>query len=306
MGTPSRADAEARLDEIVTSTAAVRLENPSVDDCALIAEAKALYEEMYPQTRHGGDRKSVTSQVADDAAENQNEIISFCSWLAQIRAITTRTVEYAVKIGANIPADIRDRLRDSETRPDLYRHKIELLALANHEPLTQAKILDLLESGKAGDVAAAEEKLKLRATVPKWERQVASAWRSVRGMDRRARDQFLRKVLDSGLADDVLAERGFLRQGRDGDDDNTGLDLDDRVTAAELANEGLPGLPGTKKGIIERAKKDGWDFVDVPARGGYTRYYAIDSLPPAAADELRRQRKIAESRLKSRAEAADV
>lgn len=60
-------------------------------------------------------------------------------------------------------------------------------------------------------------------------------------------------------------------------------------SAAELAGMGLPGLPGTKRGIEKMATRAGWSFREVAARGGRTgtrREYAVASLPAAARQAL--------------------
>lgn len=60
-------------------------------------------------------------------------------------------------------------------------------------------------------------------------------------------------------------------------------------SAAELAALQLPGLPGTERGLVHRATVSGWDFREVPARGGRNgtrREYAVTALPAAARQAL--------------------
>ncbi|MCW5666492.1 MAG: transposase [Piscinibacter sp.] len=48
-------------------------------------------------------------------------------------------------------------------------------------------------------------------------------------------------------------------------------------SAAELA--GVPGMPGTRRGVALRAAAEGWPFTERPGRGGAVRLYAVDALP---------------------------
>jgi hypothetical protein len=52
-------------------------------------------------------------------------------------------------------------------------------------------------------------------------------------------------------------------------------------TAEGWAAEGLPDLPGTKVGLLDRARREGWDFRERQGRGG-GREYPVSALPPAA------------------------
>ncbi|MGD9539053.1 MAG: DNA-binding protein [Alphaproteobacteria bacterium] len=52
-------------------------------------------------------------------------------------------------------------------------------------------------------------------------------------------------------------------------------------TARELAARALPGVPGTKAGVILAASRDSWRWRDRAGRGG-GREYHVSALPPAA------------------------
>lgn len=51
------------------------------------------------------------------------------------------------------------------------------------------------------------------------------------------------------------------------------------ASASDLA--GLPGMPGTKRGVQVRAQAEGWAFIEQLTRGGTQRLYETGRLPPA-------------------------
>ncbi len=61
------------------------------------------------------------------------------------------------------------------------------------------------------------------------------------------------------------------------------------VSAQELADASLPGLPTTKRRINARAAADGWAYIDRLGRGG-GRLYRVADLPAVAQDALRQAR----------------
>jgi putative transposase len=63
------------------------------------------------------------------------------------------------------------------------------------------------------------------------------------------------------------------------------------LSAAELAELKLPGLPATKRGVQLLAAREGWPFEAAPARGGEVRRYAVTNLPVAARRTLEQRRK---------------
>lgn len=54
------------------------------------------------------------------------------------------------------------------------------------------------------------------------------------------------------------------------------------LTAAEIAKLGLPGLPGSKRGVIFTAERQSWSWIERKGRGGISRAYAIADLPEPA------------------------
>jgi len=62
--------------------------------------------------------------------------------------------------------------------------------------------------------------------------------------------------------------------------------LKEWFTAAELAAFGLPGLPGTKQGLLRRAHAEGWRARAMYGSGGARYEFHFSSLPRRAFEEL--------------------
>ena len=56
------------------------------------------------------------------------------------------------------------------------------------------------------------------------------------------------------------------------------------ASAKDLA--GLPGMPGTRRGVLDRASREGWPSRSEATRGGYVVRYRIDALPDATRSAL--------------------
>lgn len=73
--------------------------NP-LDRAACLATRKEIYEEMHPEAKRGGDRKS-------KEYENQNDIMSFSSATAEKIGLSRKSIERAVSIHFQIDAATR-------------------------------------------------------------------------------------------------------------------------------------------------------------------------------------------------------
>ncbi|HEX8224484.1 MAG TPA: DDE-type integrase/transposase/recombinase [Allosphingosinicella sp.] len=62
------------------------------------------------------------------------------------------------------------------------------------------------------------------------------------------------------------------------------------LSAAQLAELQLPGLPGSKRGINMLADRLGWAFTEERARGGWCRLYDVAQLPEQARAALEAKR----------------
>ncbi len=137
-------DDEARLAEIDENL--VRHELNPLDRAVFLAERKALYEKLNPETKAG---------VAGAEAKHgrANDIMSFAADTAERCGLTERTIQRAVAIATGLRPDIRQRIAGTF----LARKQSGLLALVKLSPAEQAAALDLLlaEEPKAKTVEQA-------------------------------------------------------------------------------------------------------------------------------------------------------
>jgi N6-adenosine-specific RNA methylase IME4 len=138
----------ARLTEIDENLIQHRLSE--AQECLEIDERKKIYLQLYPDTKHGGDRKSATF-------ENQNEKISFCSDTAQQTGLTKRSIEMKASIGEklNKHEDIKQKVVDALvplTQTDL-KVIVDLAEKDKHSVIDDA--MELVENGKAKNIKSA-------------------------------------------------------------------------------------------------------------------------------------------------------
>ncbi|WP_119167080.1 Mu transposase C-terminal domain-containing protein [Algihabitans albus] len=77
-------------------------------------------------------------------------------------------------------------------------------------------------------------------------------------------------------------------------------------SASELAAATLPGLPGTRRKVAERAERDGWTKRETVGNGGTTHEYHVASLPEAARVALALRAQAAPGEAELLAEAAET
>lgn len=133
---------EARLIEIDENL--FRHELNALDRAVFLAERKAIYEEMFPETKHG-------AQGGRGGKKIENDIMSFSKETADRIGLTERSVQRAIKIAKNIPADIRQRLANTE----IADRQVDLLYLASLPAATQRKAVSLYIDGEARDIKTA-------------------------------------------------------------------------------------------------------------------------------------------------------
>jgi len=170
--------------------------NP-LDRAVFLAERKAIYERLHPETRAG---------VAGAEAKHgrANEIISFAADTATRCGISRRTVELAVSIATRLAPEVRARLAGTE----IARKQNELLALSKLPPEEQAAVLGLIlsESPQAKTVAAAVKLLGGARSVESTPadagfQRLLAAWRRA---GRTAQRAFLEHLRETGDIDDLL------------------------------------------------------------------------------------------------------
>lgn len=133
-------DDEARLEEVMENLG--RYDLIALDRCHHLHELKLVWERMYPQAKHGGDRKSIKRKSLP-LDPDQPEIFGFARATAEKIGLSERAIKLAVTIWTHLTPASRQRL----TGTDLARKQTELKALSEQKPAVQAKILDLILGG---------------------------------------------------------------------------------------------------------------------------------------------------------------
>jgi N6-adenosine-specific RNA methylase IME4 len=146
-------DMRARLIEIDENLQ--RAELTALERAEQLAERKAIYEALHPETRHGGDRRS---ERAQSKRQDGDLIQPFSESAAAQTGTSRRTVERAVRIAESIPEDLRDALRNTP----IADNQKELLALARLEPEEQRAVVQLLSEGFTNVAAAKREHRRRR------------------------------------------------------------------------------------------------------------------------------------------------
>ncbi|MDE1149677.1 MAG: ParB N-terminal domain-containing protein [Azospirillaceae bacterium] len=125
-------EGDARMAEIDENL--IRHELNPFDRAVFMAERKNLYEELHPEARQGGDRRS---------EEFQNDTVSVWSFskdTAEKCGINARTIERAVRIATQLCPEAKKRIPGTW----LAKKQAELLALTHLEPAHQLLALDML------------------------------------------------------------------------------------------------------------------------------------------------------------------
>lgn len=136
-------DAEARLAEIDENL--VRHELNPLDRAVFLAERKAVYEQLHPETKAG---------VAGGKARqgSATEIISFARDTAERIGLTDRTIQLAVMIATKLAPDVKAAVAGTW----IAKHQGELLALAKQPPADQRACVALMLKPEAPARTVAE------------------------------------------------------------------------------------------------------------------------------------------------------
>jgi len=173
---------EARLAEIDENL--VRHELNPLDRATFLAERKALYEKLHPETRNG-------AQGGRGGKRNENETISFSKDTAERVGLTDRAIQLAVRIATNLAPDVKGRIAGTA----IAKNQAELLALAKLGPADQRAVLGLLlgERPQAGSVREAIGVLTNRPNkAPDGYSKLFSAWRHATAAEKAMFIEFLR------------------------------------------------------------------------------------------------------------------
>lgn len=199
---------EARLEEIDAALARDRdVRIKLLDWAELLFERKDIHERLYPETRHGGDRKSVDFQ-------DQNQVdklsIRFSAAVAALTGQSYKSVERAIFIAAHIPAALKARLRGTR----FADHGSELKALAAlRDPALQTDVVDLALAPGA-EMTLRDAIARLTGSDgpedpddARWTRLTASWTRA----PARVKAMFIAALIETGELDELLAQARTAR-----------------------------------------------------------------------------------------------
>ncbi len=137
---------EARLAEIDENL--MRHELTALDRALSLAERKRVYEELHPETKNGGDRKStmfadqndkVVDLIEGGEVGDQNDKVvdlKFTAVTAERMGVSERSIERAVALAKGLSEEARDAVRGT---PDADNSSL-LLRLAKLDPKKQKTV----------------------------------------------------------------------------------------------------------------------------------------------------------------------
>ena len=194
-------DRERRLDEIVSNV--MRKELTKLERAQHLAELIAVYEELHPEIRHGGDRKS---QAARNKRENQTAIFTIRSETAERVGLSDRAFRLAVSIWKGLSPESKERLHGTWLAD--HQAGLKLLAAQDHE--IQAAILAILlaekpEAATVADALALIDKGRLLTPSEKRFRSTHSALERLSTSDRKALFTYFEEEIR-----DLAHERGWV------------------------------------------------------------------------------------------------
>ncbi|ODR93554.1 hypothetical protein AUC70_11875 [Methyloceanibacter stevinii] len=150
--TESPAD-EERVQEILENVG--RRELSALDRASNLAELKAVYERLYPQTKRG----VAGGKARQNAA---NDILSFADSASEKTGLSARQIQRAVQVHNGLTADARSLVRGLP----IADNESQLRALAALDKPLQSRVAKLLQQGEAANVAGARAILDGTAKQP--------------------------------------------------------------------------------------------------------------------------------------------
>jgi len=111
-----------------------------------LVRRKEIYEQLYPETRHGGDRKSKAAK----SSGNNCHLIAFAEDTAQKMGKSARTVRQYMKAAERIPHDLRKQLRNT----DVGKKITELDRLGTLPEADQRAVVEGIAGGAESVVTA--------------------------------------------------------------------------------------------------------------------------------------------------------
>jgi ParB family chromosome partitioning protein len=160
---------EARLAEIDSNLVGYDL--TALDRAIFMAERKKVYEALYPETKHGGDRRSEGFDFQEDKVVH----LKFTEDAAEKVGLGYKTIQRSIQIAKNLDANTIKALRGTPEANNASR----LLSLARMEPEKRSVAINIFkETGDLADAIyqsvgkntkkAPEAELKYAALVAAW------------------------------------------------------------------------------------------------------------------------------------------
>ncbi len=112
----------------------VRRELSALDKAQHLFDLKEAYEALHPEAKKGGDRKS------KEARQNQKEIISFRSDVAETVGLSERAISMSVAMWKGLTGRSRTQVRGTW----MADHQANLMQLSKLDAKTQAKVLGMI------------------------------------------------------------------------------------------------------------------------------------------------------------------
>lgn len=134
----------------------IREELSALEHAEHMAARKAIYEDLHPETKKGGDKRS--EKYLSETVSLRSDAPSFTKDTASALNVSPRSIQQDVQIGT-LPEPLRDAIRETE----LADHKRDLLELSRMEPEAQRTV--------AAAAAAGELTPEVRDRIFKEERQ---------------------------------------------------------------------------------------------------------------------------------------
>ena len=173
-------DDEAKLAEVMENLG--RHELIALDRCHHLYELKQVWERLYPQSQHGGDRKSEAIKWQSLPLGEDAEVFGFSEANADKIGLSARTIRLAVKIYTGLVPTVRKRLVGTDTATK----QTELKALSELSAQKQIKVLDAIQNDdlpEIGNVAQALAYLSGNVVCDPLEKRFATVSRSFGTLD---------------------------------------------------------------------------------------------------------------------------
>lgn len=135
----SRSDAEARLAEIDENL--MRRDLDALDRAMFLAERKRVWEELHPETAHGGDRKSLGGRKK--IKSQTFRLDRFTAEAAKKCGLSERSIQIACQIAAELGPELIMRLRGTA----LAGNQAALLLLTRLGPTARGAAIDKVREG---------------------------------------------------------------------------------------------------------------------------------------------------------------